>query len=249
MKKIFALIAVVLVALTLVACSKDSSATGYGLVHGHYVAVVDMTVDSKGVVKDVKIDEYYLAYNAAQVVAPAEGATPHADIAQVGANWFAKYFYVDGIIFTIVSTNVEEVTTYERNWTNATHGNLEAWVINEANAKKYVEAVEAGKVYISNAAGQKLTGVTVTGNAATGWLKSTTGYGGTRWDWAAAMEGIEEILKGTKMNLTFSLNDPIKVDGEDVRYWTVDGVTTGATLVDFADYVNVAKRAYETATK
>lgn len=229
MKKIFALFAVVLVALTLVACNKDTTATGYGLVHGHYVGVADIKVDAEGVVKELTFEEYYLAYNAAQVVEPT---TERDDVVQVGANFFAKYYNVDGKVF---------VSSGERKWVHPTHGDLEEWVKVEANAKAYVEAVKAGKVFISKADGTKITDLTITGNAATAMTKSESGYGGTRWDWAAAMTGLEEIIIGTKLDATYSQND----DGK----WVVNGVVTGATLVDFADYYNLAKRAYTTATK
>lgn len=230
MKKFIVFFAVFMLSLTLVACGgKDKTATGYGLVHGHYVGVVDMTVDSKGVVKEAKIEEYYLAYNAAQVEQPT---AERNDVVQIGANYFAKYYNVDGIIFA---------SSGERAWTNSTHGNLENWVKDEANAKRYVEAVLAGKVFIAKADGTKITDLKITGNAALDMSKSVSGYGGDRWDWKAAMAGVEQIIIGTKMDSKYSQNN----DGK----WVVDDVVTGATLVDFADYYAVAQRAYATATK
>lgn len=234
MKKVFALFAVVLTALVLTACAKDYTATGYGLVHGHYVGVADITVDSEGVVKKLKFEEYYLAYNAAQVEAPTD--LTRDDIITIGEGesktYFAKYYNVDGKVF---------VSAGERSWTHPTHGDLEEWVKVEANAKAYVEAVKAGKVFISKADGTKVTDLKVTGNAATDMTKSKSGYGGERWKWADAMEGLEEILEGTKLDVTYELNDDKK--------WVVAGEVTSATLVDFADYFAVAKRAHATATK
>ncbi len=71
--------------------------------------------------------------------------------------------------------------------------------------------------------------------------KSESGYGGKIWDWPAAMKGVEDILVGTKVDMTSEKND----DGK----WVVNDVVTGATLVDFPDYFAVAKRAYVSATK
>lgn len=229
MRKFFTFFTIALIALSLSACKKETSATGYGLVYNHYVGVIDMTVDAKGVVSDIKIDEYYLAYNAAQVVEPI---SPRDDVVQVGTSFFAKYYNVDGKIFA---------SSGERTWIHPTHGDLEDWVKVEANAKAYVEAVKANKVFISKADGTKITDLTITGNAKEFMTKSESGYGGTIWNWQGAINGVEEILKGTKMDSTYSLNDD--------KQWVVDGVVTSATLVDFANYFAIAKRAYDSATK
>lgn len=230
MKKFIALIAVVLVAFTLAGCkeeAKDSSATGYGLVHGHYVGVIDLTVDSKKVVKEAKIEEYYLAYNAAQVE-----ETESELVFEVSGKFYAKYYSVDGQLFTSEGELV---------WSNDKDVSLEEWVKVEANAKAYVEAVKAGKVFIANEDGTKNTELVVTGNAKQFMTKSESGYGGKIWDWPAAMKGVEDILVGTKVDMTSEKND----DGK----WVVNDVVTGATLVDFPDYFAVAKRAYVSATK
>lgn len=230
MRKIIVFFAVFLMTVTLVACggNKETSATGYGLVHGHYVGVVDITVDGKKVVKEAKIEEYYLAYHAAAVEAPAE---ERDDVVEISGKFYAKYFNVDGKVF---------VSSGEQKWVHDTHGDLEDWVKNEANAKAYVEAVKAGKVYIANADGTKNTVLKVTGNAAVDMTKSGSNYGGQIWDWKGAMNGVAEILVGTKMDSKYTLTD---------GKWVVDDVVTGATLVDFADYYKVAERAYNTATK
>lgn len=230
MKKFIALIAVVLVAFTLAGCkeeAKDSSATGYGLVHGHYVGVIDLTVDSKKVVKEAKIEEYYLAYNAAQV------EETESELAfEVSGKFYAKYYSVDGQLFTSEGELV---------WSNDKDVSLEEWVKVEANAKAYVEAVKAGKVFIANEDGTKNTELVVTGNAKEFMTKSESRYGGKIWDWPAAMKGVEDILVGTKVDMTSEKND----DGK----WVVNDVVTGATLVYFPDYFAVAKRAYVSATK
>ena len=81
MKKMFTFFFVVLLALSLIACNNDdqpdptptpifTNGTGYGLVHGHYVGVIDVTVDEAGLVTDLEVEEYFLPYSFAKVVLP-----------------------------------------------------------------------------------------------------------------------------------------------------------------------------------
>ncbi|MBE0701477.1 MAG: hypothetical protein IH571_07300, partial [Acholeplasmataceae bacterium] len=150
----------------------------------------------------------------------------------------------------------------ERTWLNATHGDIEEWVEVEANAKRYVEAVEAGDVFIANADGTENTTYTVTGNASRGWTKSATGYWTARivegvlsyypLGWGGNMEAIVKSLIGTTMELTDAVDaEENYVDffrnSENGNKWELDGVVSGATLSDFVDYYMVAKRAYTNA--
>lgn len=244
MKKMVSLLFVALLAIVLVACGgKEKEATGYGLVHGHYVGVVNLTVAKDKTVKSATIEEYFLPYNFAKVDAAKKD---HADVlaADYRGNvvYYAKYVKVDDVLFTgaVSGEAPARVVTYSATGIN----NIEEWVKTEANAKKYVDAVEAKKVFIATSTGEKSTELTTlsTDNSAKSMKKSESGYwtpaqGGLGWK--ANMEEIVKGIVGTKL------------EGEAVKEgdtWKLGTVVTGATLNDFKDYIAVAKRAYATAT-
>ena len=55
---------------------------------------------------------------------------------------------------------------------------------------------------------------------------------------------LEALVRGTKVDAT----DAELVQGED-KIWTIKGTASGSTVKDFKDYYEVARRAYNTATK
>ncbi|MDL2292106.1 hypothetical protein LJC17_00730 [Acholeplasma sp. OttesenSCG-928-E16] len=222
----------------------------YGLVHKHYVGMVTITTD-KDVVTDAEIDEYYLPYNLANLAnqTVADGATDAVSV--VGASSttvYAKYFSAGGTLWTSKGANAWFATI------DGKEVNIEDWVKTPANAKVYAEACDNDKIFIANSDGTKhasyktqyeiaANNANTDNTAKTGvarYLKSTTGYGGTRWDWQDAMDKLVDLFKGSKMDANLE-DAAINDDG----FWNVGGVVTDSTLVDFKDYYTVGVNAYK----
>ena len=253
MKKLIAIFFVALLAFGLAACKEQEPSysygygVSYGLVHGHYVGVAKVVVDKDDKVVNVQFEEYYLPYNSAQIVLTDEQkeSLPSDALAVIGSrgtSYYAKYVSVNGVLFTGAVSG--EAGSQSIKYSASGIADIEEWVKNEANAKAYVEAVEAGKVFNANANGTVSSYVKANANAKIGDTKSTTGY----WTapatyplgWGGNMAAIAEALVGTTMNATEA--DLVK-DGT----WKIGDLTTSATLSDFADYYLLAQVAYNNA--
>lgn len=209
----------------------------------------------KGKVTAVTFEEYYLPYSWASLDIAGE-EKPEDVLADVtlgrGTGDFAKYIKIGDKLFTGTVRDAALVidgVTYANQAVKYSDGVIEdlfVWLKNsEANCKWYVEQILAEKAFIAKADGTKAD-YTVKGNAANGFTKSTTGY----WvvedglGWSGNMAKIAEALVGTKVNAS-ALD---LVQGED-KIWTIKGTASGSTVKDFKDYYEVARRAYNTATK
>lgn len=235
MKKLLAVLTVLALSFALVACAaKEVTATGYGITHKSYVGAITLTVKD-GKVLSGSVEEYYLPYNVA-IVEVADPANVPTDVVvgdSHGVKYFAKYFSVNGTLFT-ATDNPTGLPAYEANGTT-----LLEWVADEANAKAYVEGIAAGTVYVADETGAK-NAVYPTPATTADWTKTGTNYGGDRWNWAEQVVAFADSLVGTAVDAT-----PVK--GED-NFWVVGDVKTGATMVDFEEYYAVAKRAFANAT-
>jgi len=126
--------------------------------------------------------------------------------------------------------------------------NIETWTEVEANAKAYVEAVEAGLVFNCNASGVKSAYPKANASAKIGDTKAATGY----WTnpasyplgWGGNMAAITEALVGTKMGAVEA--DLVKATTAPL-VWSIGTMVTGATLSDFVDYYMLAQLAYNNA--
>ncbi len=252
MKKIIIFLMVLLVSFSLVACQDDaepSYAYGYGvsyrLVHNHYVGVAEVVVDENDVVISVKIDEYFLPYSFAAVVVDDLNSIPSDVLAVVGSRgttYYGKYVSVNGKLFTgSVSGDAGSQTIV---YSTSGVPNIEDWVLEEANAKIYVDAVNSGDVFIANQDGTESNYVKSNSNASLGWTKASTGYwsDATKYQlgWSGNMLEIATTVVGTT---------PLATEDQIVSNdtWVVDGLVTGATLVDFVDYYTVIQQAYQNA--
>ena len=253
MKKVFFVMLVLLMGFALVSCDNANATVkegvGYGLVHGHYVGEAKVKLKGSSIT-ELTFEEYYLPYNAAQLKALSaweetvpdnvvERSVTNASTNVTTVTYYAKYFYVDGDVY-VGSLNSSNVIQYLKGTQN-----IEDWVKNEANAKAYVDAVKANKVYVidSETATTK-SSLALTGSAATGFTKSTTGY----WPathavgigWQANMDAIAATFISQGVEGSYTQND----DGN----WTILDHVSGATVSDFADYQNLAKRAVSNAS-
>lgn len=248
-KRLFLVFIVVVSAFFFVACGdKEVTASGYGLVHGHYVGEVTVTVKG-GLVTSAKVEEYFLPYNFAKVDATHKDREDVLEADSRGsAVYYAKYVKVDDILFTGEVTGEEGSRTVVYKATGI--NNIEEWVKTEANAKKYVEAVKANKVFIADSTGAKHTVLTtVDANAKNSMQKSKSGYwpkpeNGSNLGWAANMAEFVKDITGTKVDGTVEVTQE---NGKNVI--KINGVKSGATATDYKDYYEVAKRAYANATK
>ncbi|TNF09276.1 MAG: hypothetical protein EP317_01155 [Bacillota bacterium] len=223
------------------------TAIGYGLVHGHYVGVIEVTINAAGNVTAAEVEEYFLPYSAAKVVVADPENLP-ADVMSVtgsrGTSYYAKYFSVDGILFTgtVNGDAPAQSITYAADGID----NIEVWVETEANAKRYVEAVEAGTVFIANEDGTASSYAMADNSAKVSMKKSESGYwSGVNYPlgWAGNMAAFVTAITGTKLNA--SLETIVK--NTETGFWSIGTIVTGATMTDFKDYYEVAQRGYATA--
>ncbi len=247
MKKILSLFVALVAVLSLAACGKkETTAKGYGLVHKDYVGIAEITVNKKGEVTALTFEEVYLPSHWAGIVdtaAVAEDLFVTYTNSKGKEASVAKYIVVDGKKFT--AEPVEGDVKYSAEGI----ADLKAWVQqSEENAKWYAEALLAGKANVADASFNKAS-FQVTADTEGGFKKSTTGYWpqGEKYalGWKGNMEALSEALVGTTMG--FADADLVK-DAES-KLWSFKGAVTKATLTDAKDYVAVAQRAYDTATK
>ncbi|MFU8786063.1 MAG: hypothetical protein ACNA7U_02360 [Candidatus Izemoplasmataceae bacterium] len=258
MKKLLALLFGLVLVFTLSACGpKSTTATGYGLVHGHYVGVVEITVSKDGVVEAMTLDEYFLPYSWAKV------AADHADrddvVAVVGTKrggdstnpedhtsaYYAKYLTIGDKLFTAEVLGAAGSQSINYKATGVT--NIEDWVKDNDNAKWYVEQVDAELAFIANADGSANTVLTTLASDASsaGFTKSGTEYWrrDDQLGWPGNVEETIDAIVGMDLSGDFEL-----VSGEG-NFWSIDDTVTGATWSDFPDYFNLAVRAYNKAVK
>ncbi len=253
MKKLIALFFVAVLAFTFAACQEAEPhyeygyGVSYGLVHGHYVGKIEVVVDKDDKVVSAKIDEYFLPYNVGQVALTEEQiANLPTDVLAVvgsrGTSYYSKYVSVAGTLFmgTVSGESGSQSIVYSATGI----ANIEDWVKVEANAKAYVEAVEADQVFTANADGTRNALPYGSSNVKIGWTKSATGY----WTnpasyplgWGGNMKAIVDAIIGTTMDAT---EEDLVKDAT----WSIGDIVTGATLTDFTDYYLLAQQAYNNA--
>jgi len=248
-KKIFFIFILFIVICSLFACDTDQTneATGYGIVHKDYVGFANIKV-TNGTVETLTIDEAYLPNTWAKVE-KSEGEAPD-DVLVAEDYWYGKYIVIgdDNFVGVVRETALEiNGNAYPKQTVKySTDGvdDLFIWLNNsEANCEWYVNEVTAGNAFVAK---EDWTESTYELAGMDGWTKSTTNYWpGTdeRLGWSGNMEQFVEAVKGTSMDAADNL-----VKTEE-GYWMVDDVISGATLADFPDYYQVAKRAYDNASE
>ena len=246
MKKVLSLFVALVAVLSLAACGKkESTAKGYGLVHKDYVGIAEITVDKKGVVTALTFEEVYFPTHWAGLAA-TEGVDAGLFVTYTTSKGkeanVAKYVVVDGKLFT------GEVNGTDVKYVADGIADLKAACTNdEATAKWYAEALLAGKAFAANADGSKAA-FEITADKEGGFKKSTTGYWTVeepKLGWKGNMAALSEALVGTSMGFA----DADLVKDADTKLWSFGGTVTKATLTDAKDYVAVAQKAYNTATK
>jgi len=249
MKRIAVLSAVV-AAFLLASCGptiETQAGVGYGLVHKHYVGVVELVTEDDEVT-EIGFEEYFLPYSWAKVTAEENTANTVAvkSTSRTGAQVttiYGQYIKIGNKTFTIEVTGEAWTQTFK--YTAEGIADIDAWVVTEANAKWYVEQIQAEAFGFVDAAGDDITTfeladtyakVAMTKSASGYWTVAAPGLG-----WAGNMAEIEAMMIGSTMD--FDPADFTKAT-EAPLVWGNGTITTGATLIDFKDYVALALRAY-----
>lgn len=246
MKKIRNLLFVVCLLISLgvfTSCKKkvETSGTGYGIVHKDYVGVASIKVKDEKVTS-LSFEEVYLPENWAQVSDSIDENLYFKATGSHGELTSAKYLVIGDKNFT-GSVDSDNAPVYSAEGIT----NLKTWInTSEDNAKWYATNVLDGKAKVSDAQFKDVTfdyyGKT------TGFTKSATNYwpaGSVGLGWKKNMEELANTLVGSKMNFD---ETKIVLD-ENSKTWKFDQIQSKATLVDAKDYYQVAKRAYNAATK
>ena len=249
MKK-FVVASAVLAASVLASCGamvETEVGIGYGLVHSHYVGVAEITTEND-IVTEASFEEYFLPYSWAKVT--ASDGTPHTVEVQITKRdrtpdsvTYAEFLRIGDKIFTIeVIGNIGGQTfKYASNGIDE----IEAWVATEANAKWYVEQIQAGEFGFVDAEGDAITTFELAdASAKVAMNKSESGYwtvAAPGLGWSGNIAKIVELLVGSTMDF-----DPADFTKSSVAplVWGNGTLTTGVTLTDFKDYLSVALRAH-----
>jgi len=228
-------------------------------VHKSYVGKATVKMKGKKII-DFEFEEYFLLGDASKVEKQAAWTTKGEDGNDVvtvpdevietdarhgnAKEYHAKYMRVDGKLYTgsTVTNDGKVSVVYKDN-----DGKIINDVVkDEAEAKKYAEAAEKGKVFIvDNAtATTKSTKLTVTGLVKENFAKSKTSY------WKKEGADSKEKDRGWKQNIA-NLKEAFLKTGLDVTYtrgkdetnWKAGDYTSTVSLTDFPDYHEVTKRA------
>jgi hypothetical protein len=249
MKRI-ALLAGVVAATLLASCGptvETKAGVGFGLVHSHYVGVADIVTEDD-VVTEINFEEYFLPYSWGKVTAAEDTANTVAvkSTSRTGAQVttvYGQYLKVGDRIFTIEVTGEAWAQTFK--YTSEGIADIDAWVATEANAKWYVEQIQAEAFGFVDAEGDAITTFELAdASASVAMTKSESGYwtvAAPALGWVGNMAEIKEMMIGSTMDF-----DPAEFTKatEAPLVWGNGTITTGATLTDFKDYVALALRAY-----
>jgi hypothetical protein len=246
-KRIIILFVAVLTVFLINGCTKkivngdtNTEGKGYGITYKDHVGYAHMKVKNQ-LVDTVTFDEAFLPNTWAGLKVGIE--TVPEEVIVDGSTWKAKYIVIGDKHFTgaLRETSLTESKNQTVKYSAEGIEDLYLWLKDsEANCKWYYEQVSTDKAYIAKVDWTKSTLETTR----KGWLKSTAGYWpstDTTLGWSGNMSKISEALKGTKMDASGNLTQ------NDEKFWVVNGVITGATLVNFKDYYEIAKRAYKNA--
>ncbi|MCI9031583.1 MAG: hypothetical protein HFK09_03555 [Clostridia bacterium] len=215
--------------------------TAYGLVHNYYVGQV--TVERSGdKIVSAKFEETEGPSSWAKRSNIKDDKTEGVEFTTGG---FAKSISIGSLTFHATDDESTKTPAYKQTEDGVT---FEEWVKTEENAKFYVEQMAAGNYRILKAdlsAADPDFSTDKNGlNKGERWLKSKNGYwsgNATVLGWKGNMDRLSDYL--VRNGIGGYTGEETKGDNG----WTVNGVETGATLVDFHDYMKLARRAFESA--
>lgn len=240
---VFAVLMMATLMLSLNACScggVETTGNAYGLVHNYYVAQV--TVVRNGTrVNSVTFEE---TEGPASWAKKSNIKEDKAEGVEFTTGGFAKKITIGSLTFTATDDASVKTPAYRQKEGGET---FEEWVKKEENAKFYVETMASGDYKLLKADGSAadIDFSTDKNNLNKGerWLKSKNGYwsGNNVLGWKGNMDKMSDYI--IRNGFDSYGGDEMKGEGS----WVIDGVDTGATLVDLHDYMSLAKRAYETA--
>lgn len=277
MKKVITVLLAAMMTLSafaLTACNPGVTGEAMGKVHKHYIGIAKITVNGDDVTA-AKFDEVLTAYSWAgadpvktdyiSVVNPTDYATIYIGTpSPTGTNKiyiYSKFIQVDGINFSLDTTAgaTAETAVPEPKYTRISGTpaieSLEQYIFeNEGNMKWYKDAVAAGKYNVMKGTSESLTvdyaGKAVASKLGYGakLLKSQGGYWPQEKDvplgWKGNMEKMEKFIVEYDFGAYTTSYQKSLTDNNTFKVGEVD---TGATLVDFNDYMKVAYTAYERA--
>ena len=248
MKKCIAAIVAALILSAFIIGASACSCSGveqvgraYGLVHNYYVASVTVTRNGDKVIK-VGFEETEGPASWAKRANIKDETAADVEFTEGG---FAKRIGIGSLTFTATDEKATKTPSYKRSGDDVT---FEQWVKTEQNAKFYVEAMASGDYRLLKADGSAADiDFSVEKNGlkkGERWLKSKNGY----WSGANYSLGWQgNINKMSDYLVRHGFAAYTGNETADDNGFTVGGVQTGATLVDFHDYMKLAKKAYDSA--
>lgn len=233
----------------------------YGLVHGHYVGIAEVTIGKDNKIVSAKLEEVYLPYNMGQINVTESGVDVEnlpADVVLVKGrnlanNYYARYFSVNGVLYEIEVIG-PDTARQSFKYKTAAGVDIEEWVTNPVNAKAYVDAVLGGTAFRANADGTKSAYTAGNASVRISPFKTTSSY----WPasatvplgWHGNMKALIDAVIGTTIGLDaddLTVTPGQNILGNNRDYWTIGDLVTGATMSDFADYYVLLQAAYANA--
>ena len=245
-KKVYSLFIYLVLLFVLIACaSTEQTGVAYGITYKDYVGVATVRVKNEEVVA-ANFEEYFLPNTWAEVK-KTDISVPD-DVILSSDSWYGKYLVIGNLNFTGILREepliIDGFTYTNQSIKYSSEGidDLFVWIkSSQENMKWYVEALDAGNVYVAKADFSKHnyeTAGLVNNNGVLAFTKSTTDY----WSgWAGNMDEIAKAIKGSKMGVLAA--NITQKDGK----WVIDGIESGATNVAFKEYYAIAQLAYDIA--
>lgn len=245
------LVMALILAFSVAACSEGSDARierAYARVHSTYVGVVTVST-TDGKITDVKFDEMQTPKDWAKKTALAD--TVQTDDSDFDENGYAKKIKIGDKVFTLADALLESPSGAPDYRADGMSEDFYVWLDTEENAQWYYEQMRKGNYYILKADATALGGEeNIFAAAANGfsldkgsrWLKTKNGYwtSGYGMGWTANMSAIESfIIRKNGMGAYTGESSADNSSGS----WQVGDVNTGATLVDFNQYMALAQKA------
>lgn len=223
----------------------DQTSVAYGYVHGGYVGKAIVNVQADGAL-NVKINEAFLPHTLASVdLDSAEWSDANTAYYVLRGRKIsvAKHVEYDGVVY--VGTTVGTSLTYVKAGDNgeAVGGkDLELLILkNQATMANYFDKVTSGGFKIIAKFNGMAKPVTTTASGAVTKAESPN-YWAKGQTWKGNIAAVEKFIE--ENGSAYSVAEMKRTANADgLKLWSVADAVTGATMIDFKDYFNMAQLA------
>lgn len=224
----------------------DGIRVAYGVVSDNLIRA-EVQVKNK-VVNSVRFDEVKFAPETIGVTTAAAGDNVVTKKVKDADQTFAKYLKVGDKLYTAAEGDALSYKNGDTNLAayyqdeNRTQAELSDFYYNLVN--NFVYGADSTGARIKGEIAPILSKASYDSDywtAKTGYVKQNQTVDGSQWKWN--IQKIEAALKGKDLSQT------VKTDQGGDKVWTLDSVSTGATIGSFEDYIELAEKAFKGTSK